>query len=100
MTVLVLGTVRVPPDKVAAARDAMAAMVNASRAEPGCIGYSYAEDVLEPGLIHVVEAWASDEALAAHFQMPHMAQWRAVWPTLGITDRNLTRYNAEEAGAV
>ncbi|MHA0111603.1 putative quinol monooxygenase, partial [Klebsiella pneumoniae] len=65
MTVLVLGTVRVPPDKVAAARDAMAAMVNASHAEPGCIGYSYVEDVLEPGLIHVVEAWASDEALAA-----------------------------------
>ena len=30
-------------------------MIASSRDEPGCLHYSYAEDVLEPGLIHVTE---------------------------------------------
>ena len=43
----------------------MRAMVEASRAEDGCLGYSYAEDVLEPGLIHVAERWRDRAALVA-----------------------------------
>ena len=67
-------------------------MVAASRAEPGCLAYNYAEDVLEPGLIHVIERWTDDTALAAHFRTPHIAEWRAAWPALGIHDRQLMRY--------
>ncbi len=41
----------------------MAAMITASRAETGCLGYSYAEDVLDPGLIRVCELWTDLAAL-------------------------------------
>jgi quinol monooxygenase YgiN len=54
---LIIGTIRLPADRLAAARPAMASMIEASRAEPGCLEYSYAEDVLEPGLIQVKERW-------------------------------------------
>ena len=46
---LVLGTVRLPRDNLARAKPVMSRMVEASRAEEGCLDYAYAEDVLEPG---------------------------------------------------
>jgi quinol monooxygenase YgiN len=86
---VILGTVRLPAERLDEARGAMAAMIRASRAEDGCLAYGYAEDVLEPGLIHVTERWRDQAALDRHFTTPHLAAWRATWPGLGITDRAL-----------
>lgn len=63
--VVVIGTFRLPVASLAAGREAMARVIAASRAEAGCLEYAYAEDVLEPGLFRVSEAWASRAALAA-----------------------------------
>ena len=92
--ILVLGTVRLPVDNIAKAREAMSAMVAGSRAEDGCIEYAYSEDLLDPGLIRVTEMWRDRECLKAHFQTQHMAAWRQVWPSLGIGERNLALYEA------
>ena len=94
MTILVIGTVRLPPENIDRARAAMETMVAASRAEDGCIQYAYSHDLLEPGLVRVTETWRDREVLAAHFQTPHMAAWRGVFPSLGITDRDLALYEA------
>ncbi|MBN8812997.1 MULTISPECIES: putative quinol monooxygenase [unclassified Sphingomonas] len=93
---IITGTFRLPPANLDTARPVMAAMVAASRAEPGCLRYSYGEDVLDPGLIHVTEHWADQASLAAHGASPHIREWRATWPGLGIGARDLTLF---EAGA-
>ncbi len=93
--IIIEGSVRVPPDRIEAARPAMEAMIRASRAEAGCIEYAYSLDVLDPGLVRVNERWESREALAAHFKTAHMAAWRAQFASLGITDRSLRLYEAE-----
>jgi quinol monooxygenase YgiN len=93
---LIVGTVRLPPENLARARSAMAEMVSASRAEEGCSEYSYAEDVLEPGLIHVKELWRDQSALAQHFASDHIKAWRAAWPELGICERSLRVYEVGE----
>jgi quinol monooxygenase YgiN len=92
VSVIVAGTVRVPAENVARFRPHMDAMLAASRAEDGCLAYSYAVDVQDPGLIRVFEAWADQAALEAHFRTRHLAAWRAVWPEFGVTDRQLTLY--------
>ncbi len=74
------------------AREAMARVIAASRAEPGCLAYDYAEDVLEPGLFRVCEAWTDREALAAHFRQPHMARWREEREAMGLTERRITAH--------
>ena len=96
MTVLVLGTLRVPAETLERARPAMEAMMTASRAEDGCLAYAYSQDLLDPGLIRVTEAWRDRAALAAHFETPHLAAWRAEFPNLSITDRDLVLYEAGE----
>jgi len=93
---LVIGTIRLPAPNLAAARPAMKRMVEMSRSEGGCIEYRYAEDVLDPGLIHVKEMWTDQAALDRHFASAHIREWRATWPELGIGDRNLCLYEVGE----
>jgi len=93
--VVVIGTIRLAPGAVDRARPAMAQIVAASRAEDGCIAYSYAEDVLDAGLIRVAEMWRDQSVLERHFTMPHLTAWRATWPDLGISDRDLRSYRID-----
>ena len=92
MTLIIAGTVRVPPENLEAFKPHMVAMLTASRAEDGCLEYAYAQDVADPGLIRVYEVWCDQAALDAHFQTSHMATWRSHWPKFGVSDRNLMAY--------
>lgn len=93
MSLIVAGTVRAPPERIAAFRPHMIEMIAATRAEDGCIQYAYSEDVAEPGLIHVFEVWRDEAALTAHFLTEHMARWRAAWPQFGVSERRLSAYD-------
>ncbi|MDF0489835.1 putative quinol monooxygenase [Sphingomonas sp. H39-1-10] len=97
---LIAGTIRLPAENVAAARDAIAAVVTATRAEDGCLEYRFAEDVLDPGLIHITERWRDRAALDAHFGTPHIAAWRAAGAALGIGGRALMLYEVGAGEAI
>ncbi len=73
----------------------MEEMIVASRAENGCLAYSYALDVLDDGLVHVHETWTDRAALDTHFETQHLADWRAKFEKLGITDRNLVSFEID-----
>ena len=60
------------------------------------MSYAYAQDVLDAGLFHVIEHWCDRAALTAHFQTPHMAAWRAAFAEMGVTDRHLVSFEADE----
>jgi quinol monooxygenase YgiN len=100
VSILIAGTVRVPPQNLEAFRPHMEAMLAASRAEDGCLEYSYAVDVAEPGLIRILEVWRDQAAIDAHFQTPHMAAWRAAWPSFGVSDRRLFAYDVASQRAL
>ncbi|HEY3697413.1 putative quinol monooxygenase [Phenylobacterium sp.] len=92
MTLVLAGVFRVPPAQVEALRPHMLAVMAASRAEPGCREYAYAEDVAEPGMIRVFEVWTDQAALDAHFARPHMAAWQAAREAHGFHARDLCVY--------
>lgn len=92
MSLVVAGTFRVPPENLETFRPHMDAMMARSRAEDGCLAYSYAQDLQEPGLIRVFEVWRDRAALDAHGAAPHLAEWRAAWPPFGVSGRRLTLY--------
>lgn len=70
---VVLAEARFDPKDTERVRDVARPMIEASRAEPGCDGYDYAFDLLEPGLMRVREVWKDEQALKDHFATPHMA---------------------------
>ena len=95
--IAVLGHFRLPRERVADAREAIERVVAATRAEEGCIAYSYAEDALDAGLFRVTELWESRTRLAAHFKAPHMARWIKEREALGLFDRQIAAYELGEA---
>lgn len=74
---IVLAKAQVGEGALEPALAAIADMVAASNAEEGCIAYAFTQDLLQPGVIHIVEKWKDEAALAAHFATPHMAAFGA-----------------------
>lgn len=97
---IILGTFRIDPARLDAARPAMERMIAESRLEPGCIEYCYSPDLLDPGLIHVTERWRDRAALAGHFSAPHLLEWRGEWRRLGIAGRDLRLYQADDGETI
>jgi quinol monooxygenase YgiN len=92
--IVLTGTVRIPADKLDQARPLMKAVIEATRQEDGCLFYSFGEDVLDPGLIVIAEAWRDEACLGAHLGSGHFADWREAGAALGVADRKLTVYEA------
>jgi quinol monooxygenase YgiN len=86
------GTIRIAAGHRDAAIPHIRAIVAASRAEPGCIAYSFAFDVNDDHLVHIFEVFRDAEAREAHRHMPHMKVWRDAWPGAGIGERNMREY--------
>ena len=97
MTVAVIGQFRMPPESMDAARPLMRTVMEATRAEPGCVEYNYAEDVLDPGLIRVSEVWDSRAHLNQHLKTAHMAEWGAQRTALGLSGRDIAVYEVSSA---
>ena len=87
------GTIRVQPGRREAALAPIRAMVAASRAEPGCIAYSFAFDVNDDHLVHIFEVFADTPAREAHRNSAHMKAWRATWSGAGIGERDMMEYD-------
>jgi quinol monooxygenase YgiN len=92
--ILIQGYIKVSADKVSHLKELAAPLIAATRQEPGCIAYVFAEDIGEPGLIHIAERWADEAALAAHNKTPHLAAFMGAMPTLGVTGVRIARYDA------
>jgi quinol monooxygenase YgiN len=88
--IVLTGTIRIPADKLDAARPLMKVLIEETRKEDGCLSYSFGADVLDPGLIVIAEAWRDEAAVRAHLGAPHFIAWRDAGPALGVTDRQLT----------
>ena len=82
----VVATITLKPGTRAAFLDVFRWLTPQVRAEAGCIEYQAAIDLpttiavqvpLRADVVTVIEKWESLEALAAHFQAPHMLEYRA-----------------------
>ena len=92
--IIVGGIMQINPELRQATLDAIQVLMAASRAEEGCIAYTFSQDLASPDTLHLFEVWASAEAFQAHRETPHMAHFRTeVVPTL--LKLEVKRYRAE-----
>jgi quinol monooxygenase YgiN len=74
---IVLAKAKVGDGALEKAKAVIADMVAASNAEEGCIAYAFTQDLGDPSILHIVEKWQDEAAIAAHFATPHMATFLA-----------------------
>lgn len=75
--IIIHAQVATEPGTAAALKAAIAAMERASRAEPGCIDYTFTTALNEPTTIRIFEQWRTIDALKAHFATAHMTEFNA-----------------------
>ena len=90
--------VRLDPAKRAVAIEASKKMAEESNKEPGCNEYVFTADFDDPGLFRIFEEWQSEEALAAHFEAPHMAEFQAAMTGFGISEMTAHKYTVSDKG--
>ncbi len=93
--IIVEGWVRFAPADIERLRGAAADMMRATRAEAGCLDYAFAVDLADPGLLRVIERWADEAALAAHFATPHMAAFNQALAGAAPQGASIKVYAAE-----
>ena len=93
---IVLAKAQVGDSAMEAAKAAIADMVAASNAEEGCIAYAFTQDLGDPSIVHIVEKWQDEAALAAHFATPHMAAFGAAIAGLDFTVIEALKFHTDE----
>lgn len=76
--VYVIATLHVRPEKRADFLENARTVISHTIKEEGCQSYDLLSSITEPNEFVFVERWASREALAAHFDTPHLVEWRRV----------------------
>jgi quinol monooxygenase YgiN len=93
MSILVTGTIDFDPANRDAAIKTVTDCMEATRAEEGCEFYAFSGDLNDPGRFYVSEQWASQEAMDAHMQTPHLAALMGAMGSLGVTAASLTKWD-------
>ncbi|QYJ08240.1 putative quinol monooxygenase [Qipengyuania flava] len=90
------GTIKLGQSIDAATRKAMVEMVRASRAEDGCLDYSFASDLADPDTLVLFERWRDQAALEAHGKSAHMAEFQKVMAANPPKSRDLRIYETDD----
>ena len=76
--IYVIATLHIHPEKRASFLEDARSVIAHTVKEEGCLSYDLTSSITEPNEFVFVERWASREALAAHFDTPHLGEWRRV----------------------
>lgn len=90
--IIIAGTVNVDPDRRAAALEAGKPHMKATRAQRGCLDYSWSADGLVPDRIYVFERWESEADLKAHFDGPHYKAMLSTISEHGLSGVDVLKY--------
>jgi len=93
--IIIQGFVQLQPGEIERFRAAGAEMMRETRKEKGCLDYAFAVDVDDPNTVRIVERWESEEALARHFETPHMTKFNGVLAGAKIAKASAAVYRAE-----
>ncbi|MFT5616437.1 MAG: quinol monooxygenase YgiN [Granulosicoccus sp.] len=86
---IVNGNLELNPDNIAAAPEAISAMVAETVKEDGCQTYEFSQVIGTASIFRIYEEWDDAAALAAHAKTPHMAIFRAAVAEIGVVSRAL-----------
>jgi quinol monooxygenase YgiN len=99
--ILIVGTIEIEPERRAALLEAVRPYVERTRAEePGCLDYAFMADTVDDDRIVVVERWADEQTLTAHFAHPNMAATRRALHENGSGKSHIAKYRVDRAEPV
>jgi quinol monooxygenase YgiN len=83
-------------EDIVAMQGTITTMETASRAEAGCLDYTFSVELNDPTVLRITEKWESLDALKAHFQTQHMADFQEKMGEVPPRSLEITIYEAQE----
>jgi quinol monooxygenase YgiN len=97
MSVIVVNAViETTEDNIAALKQAIQVMEEKSRAESGCLDYTFSVELNNPSVLRITEKWVDAAALQAHFGESHMVDFRDAMAAHPARSLTATFYEATE----
>ncbi len=90
--ITVIATFTSKPDTIDDLKRELAILVGETRKETGCLSYILHQSPEKPTEFAMIERWADETALNAHFGMPHTKAVFAVAPELLASAVSITRW--------
>ena len=101
MEILIVGTIEIEPERRAALLEAVRPYVEATRVEePGCLDYAFMPDTVADDRIVVLERWADEQTLTAHFAHPNMAATKRALHENGSGASHVAKYRVDRTEPV
>ena len=94
--IVVNAVVTSTPEDIVALQSAIGAMEAASREESGCDDYTFSVELNNSSVLRITEKWHSVEALMAHMQTPHMAEFQKTMGAHPPVSMDVKFYEVEE----
>ena len=98
--IVIAGTATIKPDHWDEAVQQAQKIVTATEAEAGCISYRIYVHPTERNTFFIFEEWATPEALAQHFQTPHLHAFNAYLASVLTSNTNIKRYDVSAVSAL
>jgi quinol monooxygenase YgiN len=93
--IVVIARLTVAPGQQEQFLSAAAALIEATRAEPGCNDYTLLRDTEHPERFVITEEWADSDAFRTHVASPHLAAWREQSAAF-VTGQSVTVHTVEK----
>ncbi|MEC7778070.1 MAG: putative quinol monooxygenase [Actinomycetota bacterium] len=90
--IVIAGTIAFDPDKAEQMLASATTLMEATRAEEGCLDYVMAADPLIPGLLRLFERWENEEHLGAHMAASHSRTFQKSLGDCGVSGVSIDRY--------
>ena len=90
--IIVMGSIRMAAAEIERLAPDMATQMAATNAEDGCEQYIFSRDVTDPDQLLISERWRDADALTAHSQSPHMANFNRVMAGAKIESISVKAY--------
>lgn len=92
---IVTGSIQVRPESIEEVLALSLAHVRRSRREPGCLFHAVHHDVEDPLRLVFLEQWVDEDALRAHFRVPHSGAFVRDVAALAASAPEMTIYTAQ-----
>src|SRR5687768_15573124 len=91
-SIRVIAHLTAPADRIDEVREALINLIEATRAEDGCIRYELTQNNNDPADFTFVEEWTDDESLDKHLESEHIRDLRSRADELFDAPPDIRRY--------
>jgi len=88
----IIGTMKVEPSDRDALLEAAKTLMVETLKEDACLHYCFTADLVDPGIMHLVERWESEAYLDPHMKTDHIRTFGRALKPLKVTGLDFTTY--------